>query len=209
MVTWLGICGGIFFSTRIDTAATFLLISLFLMYRDTDARTILRILLILSCVFIALDPYIWTEPIAYVLAFFKQVSSNAVTPADFGYDLQVTIYACASLVLGMIAAYTPRFSFSIPKSFLKWFTVSSIALSLLILGSRYHPIRYFFPIIMVWEVFLPLFLLEFLEKFRQMSFLQPVWRSKYALILLLSLGQVATLYVLWVQAYGPIIYRVV
>jgi len=204
----LGVCAGILLATRTDTGASLMLFSLPFLWPLAGTRLV-RTCTMALLYFGALNPFIWADPIMYVLSFLKQISANALTSYVFDYSLWIITGAVIAFILGLIGTYFKPRLFSIPTDYMKWFLATSTIICGLLLVSEYHPTRYFFPFITMWEMFLPLFLLELLSYFGSWKILQPLRRSEYALVLLLLFSRVWVVYAMWLHKFGPLFHIVV
>jgi hypothetical protein len=204
----LGVCGGVLLATRADVGVSIMLFSLPFLW-PLARIGLIRTGVIALLYFGALNPFIWAAPTTYIVSFVRQVGENAVTSNVFDYPLSIITGAVVAFALGFIGTYIRPNFLSLPKDYLKWFLATSVLLCGLLLISQYHPTRYFFPLIAMWEMFLPLFLLELLGYFAAWKIFRPLRRSEYALILLLLFFRVWTIYMMWLHIFGPLFHIVV
>jgi hypothetical protein len=205
---WLGVCSGVFLATRVDTALSIMLFSLPYLWPLAGKR-LFTVCWSAALFFGALNPFIWQDPILYVFSIVHQVNSNVATQVNFDYTLMAVVLPAIAFAFGLAAVYS-KFRFTtVPNDFLKWLLAASALLCCVILSLKHHPIRYFFPIMMLWQMLLPLFLLELLSYFKSWKVLQPLRRSEYALVLLFVIPQIIAIYSLWIYANDAIFYHIV
>jgi hypothetical protein len=63
-----------------------------------------------------------------------------------------------SVFLGVLIYLRKSISFQFPRSYFVWLFISSLGIIIALLFSSYHPQWYFIPVILIWELFIPLFL---------------------------------------------------
>lgn len=160
----LGVCAGILFTMRLDTGALFLVVSLPYLYSIIGKRTI-TVLLFAGLYYVAFNPFLWVSPAEHLLAIFDQVAVNRLTSIGFRYNYHTLIFPFTAFFLAIFYTFVLRRLTSLPHDFLLWMLGGSSAICALLLISPYHPVRYFFPLMMMWEIFLPLFLLELIAIF--------------------------------------------
>ena len=193
---WLGMTGGILLATRVDFGAAFLLASLPFLY-PLVGNKIFRIGGFALLFFGALNPYFWVDPVLYVLTFFRQVGFNVVTEVGFSYARSSISLAVAAYVLALFAVYLkPRLS-SLPRDFSFWLIATTAVLTGIMLLSKYHPIRYFFPLMCVWEILLPLFIFDYLERLNVLALARRV-RVEYLFIVLCVAERFSLISLLWI-----------
>lgn len=162
-VLQLGICGGILLATRLDTGVMFLTTSLAYLFFYKGSRMFAAAPIALAT-FAILNPYLWFEPLAYVANFFHQVRFNLSVENGLGIQNHMLYLPALSFAISLfIATCKPSYS-SVPRDFLLWIMGTSVALWGVLLIPSYHPSRYFFPIIAIWETVLPILLFDCIER---------------------------------------------
>lgn len=203
LFAFLGVCAGVLLATRTDVGVSIMLFSLPFLW-PLAGKKLIETAVFALLYFGALNPFIWENPIKYAWEFVGQVGANTMTPFGFEYPLSITIFAGISFVLGFTSAYSRVNFSSLPKDYLKWILATTVLVCGLLLLSKYHPSRYFFPYIAIGEMFLPLFLLDLLDRFGSWRIFQPAYRSAYALMALFLVSRIWTIYSLWLHVVGPL-----
>lgn len=159
----VGACGGVLLATRIDTGIVMLAASTLYFFPAARAR-IVYLLGFALLFFVAFDPYMWLDPFGQLAAFFFQVHSNVTTENGVSDAYGGATLAYVSFILAGIFVARKKNALEIPKSFLMWLMILSATFSIAIMLQQYHPLRYFFPFIMCFEMLLPLFVFSFIEE---------------------------------------------
>ncbi len=163
--TYLGICLGLLLATRFDTGAFVLITALPFLVYVLRSRTFI-VLLTTTFVFIASNPYVWVDPIAYLASIPKQMFANkALVGIHILVPFLITFpFAIFSIFVSSVAMYTQyvrpkvnemRISFEIYL----WFLGMTGLFTMLLAPLSFHPIRYFMPFYLTWDILLPLWLL--------------------------------------------------
>jgi hypothetical protein len=155
----LGVCAGILLTMRLDTGIIFLLASLPYLIFLIDRRTLI-VMFFAGLYYVAFNPFLWVNPFEHILAIIDQVEVNRLTSLGFRYNYHTLIFPFTAFFLAILYTFILKRLTTLPHDFLLWMLAASCAICALLLASPYHPVRYFFPLMMMWEIFLPLFLLE-------------------------------------------------
>ena len=189
LVIALGACGGFLLATRIDIGAALIFISFPYLWSIVRTRA-LMCLAVAFVVFTALNPYMWIHPILQIQEFVDQIGSNVLVTLGFGFSFSILISTLLAFFLCCVLLCAKKAYISIPRDFLWWLLIFSVVMSLTILRSHYHPARYFFPLMTIWELFLPLFLFESLDRIPRFS--DDARRTmQYIVVILLLLMRIA------------------
>jgi len=162
---WLGMCGGVLLATRHDAGGIVMFSSAVYLW-PLIGRRVLNIFAIALLFFGALNPFLWENPQLYVSFFIRELQMDSATPGGFGLSVLVTGFALVAFSLGLISTFFLRTLSPLPRDFLKWLLVVSALWCGLLLLSKGHTMRYFFPLISIWEMFLPLFIFSILERYQ-------------------------------------------
>jgi hypothetical protein len=201
LLALLGICAGALAATRFDAGGLLLLVSLPYIWTLVRERCIV-ILCFAGLYFGALNPFFWINPIEHLASAIGQALTNQHSPVGYQYHKHALILASISALLAFAFAYLKPKATSVPRDFLLWLLGASALMCGAIMLSSYHPVRYFFPTIILWEVFLPLFMLEFAGAVFQR--LRPAWLSvEFAIFLWLFLDRFPPALYMIVQNIAP------
>ena len=194
-MVYLGVCSGLLLATRVDTGA-FLLATAFPFLVYMFRQRALVLFFMAGLVFFASDPYMWTDPIAYLNSIPKQIFANKalvgieiLTPFLLTFPFAIFSIAISLLVVcGQL--FRPGDSearVQLPVYF--WFLGATALFTALLAPLAFHPIRYFMPFYLVWDVLLPLWLLILARQYLPLSWARPLTERRYewALICLIVL----------------------
>ena len=169
-MVYLGIFSGLLLATRFDTGAFVLVTAApFLLYMFR-----LRVLVLLACaalVFAASNPHLWVEPVAYLASIPKQVFANTTL---VGIDILVPFlltfpFAILSICVSLAVVYRQFFhsrdnDVHIPLGVYLWFLGATLLFTALLAPLAFHPIRYYMPFYLTWDILFPLSLLVFARR---------------------------------------------
>jgi len=193
---YTGICAGILLATRLDTGVSVLLISIPFLWKLANKQLFL-LLGTTTLFFGALNPYIWEGPFMYAQSFLRQLGVNTTTDSGFGYSHNATILAFISFALAFSVVYFRQQYSSLSREYLFWLVAGSTALCAVIMFSKYHPIRYFFQLMTLWEVFLPLFVLDGINNLSRRLSEASQYCARYIFILCILGERLVSIYFLW------------
>ena len=170
-MVYLGICSGLLLATRVDTGAFFLITGFpFLVYLFRQRVVVL--LLTAGLVFFAADPYIWTSPFAYLESIPKQIFSNkALVGIPVLIPFLLTFpFAILSIFVSFVAVGTQLLrpangGMRIPPGPYVWFLGATALFTALLAPLPFHPIRYFMPFYLTWDILLPLWILTLAHQY--------------------------------------------
>ncbi len=192
---YLGMCAGLLLATRIDTGA-FLLITAFPFLLYILRWRIFAFLVTTALLFFAADPYLWTDPVAYLNSIPKQMFANkALVGIEILVPFLLTFpFAILSILVSLIAVgvqflRSAKSGMRIPLGPYIWFLGATAAFTALLAPLSFHPIRYFMPFYLVWDILLPLWLLTIAHQY--LPFTRAPWlterRFEWALICIIVL----------------------
>ena len=203
-MVYLGICSGLLLATRFDTGVFVLITaSPFLVYMLRY-----RVLLLLSTtalVFAASNPHLWADPLAYLASVPQQMFANkALVGTRILVPFLLTFpFAIFSIFLSLVVVYEqfmhPKDNdVRIPRDIYLWFLGATVLFTVLLAPLSFHPIRYFMPFYLAWDILLPLWLLALARRYLpspRVPWLTE-WRWERILIGLIILSVVIRLLVL-------------
>jgi hypothetical protein len=160
-----GAIGGLAAATRLDItlllgAAMFPLVC----YRGR-LRALPPMLAGASLAFFAADPFLWFMPLQHLKDLLHKFtyhyaqfqSKDTIRLTEYLYALPLTV---ASMVWGGVLLARRRLERLMPLPLFVGFSAATVLATALILTSDFQAVRYFYPLIMVWEILLALFALE-------------------------------------------------
>ncbi|OGG49948.1 hypothetical protein A2763_00305 [Candidatus Kaiserbacteria bacterium RIFCSPHIGHO2_01_FULL_54_36] len=166
-MVYLGVCLGLLLATRFDTGAFILITTLpFLLYMFR-----LRVLVLLASaalVCVAANPHAWTDPLLYFSSIPQQIFANkALVGIDILVPFLLTFpFAILSICVSLAVVYRQSFhsrdnDVRVPLDVYLWFLGATLLITLLLAPLSFHPIRYYMPFYLTWDILLPFFLLVF------------------------------------------------
>ena len=158
----IGACAGVLAATRIDIGAFLFAFALIYLWKIAKKRILIAIGFA-AIYFAALDPYIYINLYSHINEFFWQVNRNSQIVHFFGYTRWWLFFPSIGVLAAFVYVYLRPHLTSVPIDYLLWLLVLSETLCALLLFSQDHPMRYFLPLMCIWEVFLVLFALEYIS----------------------------------------------
>lgn len=168
IVLW-SVISGFLISTRLDVGLLISLVLLISFYKKINIDKFFLLILTITISFVILNPYMWYMPvdhigdilykIIYHYEFFEEVRLG------FDYVISFSSIAIVGLMMSFWVIYL-KMDF-LPKKLIIALTILTFFLYLVFLSSRYQASRYFLPIILIWEVFLPMSFFVIMEKYYQ------------------------------------------
>ncbi len=162
LILW-GLVGGVLVATRADIGAV--LVSVFTLMLFIHKLNLRKIFLSLASAFLAFllfDPYMWTIPLTHLKDLLFKVTFHYFDYRPAPIPLDMVLSASALLLVSMalfILAYISRKKFKgdfqVPFTFGWVLVFVTVGLYAIFLTSKYQAIRYFVPIIFIWEALLP------------------------------------------------------
>jgi hypothetical protein len=114
--------------------------------------------------FIVADPFLWFMPIRHVTDLVRKFtihyahySSSKIDPVDF---INFMWLAALSFCWALFLFYKRRLADIMPLPIVVVFSLISVLSLIGMFSSTFQAVRYLFPLIVVWEVLLPLFALK-------------------------------------------------
>lgn len=208
LVLW-GVCVGLALATRILATTMVAVPLLLLLVFIVPFRKVLLAAGTSLVIAVGVDPLMWFEPwrriqyMAWHLLFSAYETTEVVIRWD-DFILRAP-YAVMGITLAILLVFLRRkFKVPIDSSFIILLLVITVLYSVVFLSTRYQSMRHFYPVVFIWEVMLPLFLLHLAGHVRFMFIRseskQIVWQKALQiwLVLLLVVSQVLmTGYSLW------------
>lgn len=178
----LGILFGLAAATRFDISVAIAFASLFILLprmRWSQAG------IVVGCavtVFWIVNPFMWHIPIQHVTdlvgVMLYHYNDYPASSVPLIVLLLISPIAIASLGFALVSVFNRRLIPQAPSaSFMTWLLLTTAAIVGVLLNSQFQAQRYFFPLVFIWEAFLPVFLLSAISSF-QFDFLQTSLQQK-------------------------------
>lgn len=147
--------------TRYDLGGVILLsMFIFLLFFDRRAAIMIALSGILG---ILINPLWWSEPVVYLQNYIEKLTAHY--QKEGGLTLWQLFYSSPLSFVGISIAFynatIQKYDKDIPKKFLWWILTVSVIIFWLLWLSAYHPIWYFLPLIIIWQIIFPLYLLRY------------------------------------------------
>ncbi len=163
-LVYAGVCAGALLATRIDTGL-FVLLSALPVVLYIFKKQVYLFVLTTVCAFIVFNPHLWAEPFTYLASIPRQIFSNTqlVGRKILGMFLLTFPFAILSITIS-IAAVRLRLlrlatdDIPVPPIIYGWFLGMTLVFTALLTPLSYHPVRYFLPFYLVWDILLPVWL---------------------------------------------------
>lgn len=131
-------------------------------------------LMILASAFFAfiLNPFLWFIPIEYLKTVILRTSSHIVYAGSPGFlltplwALHYTPLTIISITLAILLFVFVRKKLPVSSPFLLTLLLITAITTGLFLTAKFQTLRYFYPLIFTWDIFLPLFLLRLSDSIR-------------------------------------------
>jgi hypothetical protein len=122
-------------------------------------------------VFYILDPFMWWMPMRHVTDLLGVMRFHYTEYEAHQIPLAGLLLISPLAIIGLLLASAwsllgRHISQPMPTKFLRWLILLTAAICALLLQSHYQANRYFFPLAFLWEILLPLFILEGLRHVR-------------------------------------------
>jgi hypothetical protein len=157
----IGICGGAMLATRIDMSAVFVAAAtLYLGSRRAAALWALPLFAALS--FLVFDPYFLFSPIEQVLGIVDRIMFHAehLDKTDAVESITyASVFGVVSLALAGVLLSSRRL-LSLPRDFALLLIAVSSCITVVLFVSKHHPPWLFYPAFLVWELLLPLVVMD-------------------------------------------------
>lgn len=167
MLARIGLCGGAMLATRLDLSTVFVAAATgYLAGKRAAALPALSLFALASFCFF--DPYFVLAPMEHVINIVERVllhaehldKTNALDSITYA-----SVFGVASLVLAGTLLACGRLR-SLPADFAVFLMAVSAGITLILFASKHHPAWLFYPAFLVWELLLPLVVLDGLRALR-------------------------------------------
>ena len=163
-----GLISGLAISTRADIGFVSTIFFLALLKLKMGWINIFKMVIFSFLTFAVFDPYMWFMPIDSMGDLISKVLYHyeefAPTPLKLSVVLSVSSLAFISILV-VVAVYFQKYKkeMQLPPLFSLTLLVMTAFLYTTFLTSKYQAVRYFLPIIFIWQTFLPLYILSIIQ----------------------------------------------
>lgn len=164
-LTLLGFTIGLAVSTRADIGTVMSIVCLAFIKSKINWQQIFYTIMVAGVSFILFDPFMWSIPIKHIgdlwFKFFYHYTEFTVSKLGWFKILQISLLAMSSMILAGIFTFSgSRIQSPLPRRFIWVLLFTTAVLYVVFMTSKYQAVRYFLPIITIWHIFLPLFILR-------------------------------------------------
>jgi len=174
------IISGFLIATRVDIGTTTFITCIYLLYHITTIKKIFLVALGSFASFAIFDPYMWYMPLQHIVDLISQMlyhyNKYEQTPISFNLLAGSSFLAFLSILL-LFALLFNKKEIPFPSRYVYTLLIFSSTLYGIFLTAQYKAVRYFQPIIFIWEIFLPLFLFTLISHI-QFDFLETSERQE-------------------------------
>lgn len=169
LIIFWSILSGILIATRFDIGTIMTCCFWVLLVPRVTKKQILLTICIPLITFIICDPFMWSMPIKHIQDILSKVlyHYNEFTPTHLSFISVVSISGLTftSMLIGLYMVLFKRKDFALfSKKFLLLLLFITVTLFYIFLNSHYQTQRYFMPLLLLWEVFLPFFIYSLIQK---------------------------------------------
>jgi len=161
-----GIILGLSASTRLDVSLLVGMPLFMLLIRRHGGRTIMPVVIGTALSFIITDPFLWFMPFQHVIDLSTKFTihyygKGSITPIPWSEWVYGSYLAIVSVVWFLYFQIKPHPDHDIYPGVMSTFAALSLLAVIFLLFSKSQYMRYLYPLIMVWEIFLPLFAFQY------------------------------------------------
>lgn len=208
IILYWGVIAGLILSIRVDIGMVMTAVFSFMVGLSLGWKKLFLPAIAALVTFIILDPFIWIAPLRHlqdligrmVNGYFEYAQTHVSIALVADYSLLAFISMALAVVLLFFRADPP-----LPRRFILTLLGMSIFLYAIFLTAHSQAMRYFQPVIFIWEALFPLLIFHFVPKL-EFSFLSSERKKQLAhtaccliLVLLLVSRSVVTFYAWWIQ----------
>jgi hypothetical protein len=160
LLLWSAAAGALA-ATRADIGGVLVVTFALLLWLRYGARLTASLLVLAFAAFFIFDPFMWFMPVAHVHDIFTKMAVHYTGSLVTGHDYVSGILSFAARALGAILLallLMARRQLPLPPAFIVALLGATVLVCLILFTSGFDVTRYFMPLIFIWELFLPLFL---------------------------------------------------
>lgn len=166
---FLGLVSGFSLSTRIDITLTICSLATVLLIAKFNKKLFIPISLAFL-IFCSFSFYLDNNPIGYFIGTYTKSHLAYIgyfgesSARFFSSSLFLSSFlALVTIFIGTIEYLSKNIKLLVPKGFFVWFLLSTCFIAGAIFLASFHPVWYFIPLIVSWEIFLPIFIFSIIE----------------------------------------------
>ncbi len=208
LLIWWGITAGFMLCTRLDVGSIMVAMCGAFLLASYGWRKLVLPFMAGVITFAIFDPFLWLIPVKHAKDMIIRITYHYFEypgpPLDHNLVAIFSVLAFSAMILGAVSLFSKEKSLMPPVFTFTLFAVTAFLYGVF-LTSHSQAMRYFQPMIFIWETLFPLFMFEFISRFR-FSFVQSEsgrLRAKYAayslVLLLLLLRSGFIFYSWWLQ----------
>lgn len=199
----LGTVVGVAGATRTDVSSLLALVLLIFLLPRIGLKSIVLVTVI-AAVFVAANPFMLLMPLVHIGDLVDYAYYHYAHYGDQPQQLSLLdiVYISPLAIVGIVTAViwlalARKLPQPAPAPFILTVLLFTVGVSALLLTARFQAARYFFPLAVVWEVLLPLFLLDGTSQFQFTFAATPATRRLltravyYGMVVFLIGGQAA------------------
>ena len=161
MLARIGLCGGAMLATRLDLSAVFVAAATLLLAKNRAAALWTLPLLALAA-FSLFNPYFLFSPVEQLTNIVERILFHAESYGKTDAVDSLTyasVFGVVSLLLAGALLSARRLA-SLPQDFTVFLVATSVGITLILFAAKHHPAWLFYPVFLVWELLLPLVVMD-------------------------------------------------
>ncbi len=165
-VATLGVALGALVATRFATGGLLsILVAGYLLYKRKSFSSLPTLVIVSLLTFFILDPLLWQAPIEHIEYLFGRANLHLRAAESTSLTLRRFVMFSPFALLGIAFAilhllFPRRLKTPLPLTWLTFASLVTAIFSAIFLLARTQSLRYFYPLIFLWEALLPLFILH-------------------------------------------------
>jgi hypothetical protein len=152
-------------ATRADIGGVLVVSFGILLVARYGGRLTGSLLVLAFAAFSIFDPFMWFMPVTHIQGIFKKMFVHYTGTLITGHDYVTSILSFAARGLGAIVLaglLALRKELPVPGAFIVTLLGATTLVCLVLFTAGFDATRYFMPLIFIWEILLPLFLVSLL-----------------------------------------------
>lgn len=164
-----GIVSGMAIATRVDIGGIIVFTCALSLLFAIEWRKLL-VVAVGTCISFALfDPFMWWMPVRHIMdmirnIFFQYNAFPMVTHIGFSTALNISLLALLGVFLTSIFIFCKKEFRVLPNTLSIPLLVMTFGLYFVFLTAHYQAVRYFMPVILIWEVLVPFLIFNVIKK---------------------------------------------
>lgn len=197
LIFWGVICG-LSAATRLDISGYIGGLLILFLYPILTIRHLMYLAVSSIIVFTLFDPFMWFMPLTHLYDMVWKIFYHYTEFTPHHIRLSVLFDFSSLLLISMLLSliYTKQNPSKSLTKLTYYLYGGTFILYALFLTSHYQAVRYFFPIIVIWEILLPLYFIQIVDKinFRSLGNLKYFLNTKCILFFVIFLMHVAVFF---------------